>query len=58
MLADPRSLNRLAKDTGVDVSALSRFGTGERGVSMKVADALAEALELDYRPIRKRRRHK
>jgi len=53
MQADPRSLNQLAKDSGVDVATLSRFGNHIRGLSMPAADALAAVLSLDYRPATK-----
>lgn len=53
MQADPRSLNRLAKETGVDVATLSRFGNRIRGLSQPASDALAMILGLDYRPVTK-----
>lgn len=37
----------IAKQTGIYQSALTRFMSGERGLSMTVLDTLAEFLELD-----------
>ena len=37
----------IAKQTGIDQSALTRFMSGERGLSMTALDTLAEHLELD-----------
>ncbi len=50
MKADGRSLNQLAKESGVDVATLSRFGNSIRGLSQPASDALAMILGLDYRP--------
>lgn len=38
---------RIAKDTGIEESALSRFMSGERGLSMEALDALFEYFNLD-----------
>ena len=38
---------RIAKDTGIEESALSRFMSGERGLSMEALDALFEYFKLD-----------
>ena len=43
----------IAKQTGIDQSALPRFMSGERGLSMTALDTLAEHLELDI--VRRRR---
>lgn len=52
MKADPRSLNQLAKESGVDVATLSRFGNRIRGLSQPASDALATILGMDYRPVK------
>lgn len=36
----------IAKQTGIDESALAKFYNGQRGVSMKALNALGEYLEL------------
>jgi len=43
----------VAKATGIDQSALSRFMSGERGVSMRNLDALGEYLGLELLPKRR-----
>ena len=40
------SLGDLARATGVDKSALSRFVNGERGLSMEAMDAIGQCLGL------------
>lgn len=45
---------RISKETGISESALSRFMTGERGLSMTALDALADYLGLDVVMRRKR----
>lgn len=40
------TLSDLARATGVDKSALSRFVNGERGLSMEALDAIGERLRL------------
>lgn len=40
------TLGDLARATGIDKSALSRFLNGERGVSMEAMDSLGEYLGL------------
>ncbi len=40
------SLGDLARATGVDKSALSRFVNGERGLSMEGIDAIGQCLGL------------
>ena len=52
MQADGRSLNQLARETGVDVATLSRFGNSIRGLSQPASDALAMILGLDYQPVK------
>ena len=37
----------IAKETGIDESALSRFLTGERGISAKALDCLGEYLRFE-----------
>lgn len=49
---DGRSLNRLAQEAGVNVSLLSRFTTGRRGISATTLDRLAAVLDLELRPRR------
>ena len=38
---------RMSKETGIDQSALSRFVSGERMLSMKAADKIGRLLELE-----------
>ena len=38
---------RIAQDTGIEESALSRFVSGERGLSMEALDRLLEYLGLE-----------
>lgn len=45
--ASGESRYEIAKQTGIDQSALSRFMSGERGLSMTALDTLADYLELD-----------
>jgi transcriptional regulator with XRE-family HTH domain len=47
---------RIAKDTGIDKSALSRFVSGERGLSMENVDALCRYLGLELKPIKRKAR--
>jgi hypothetical protein len=49
-----RTLGGLARDTGIDKSALSRFVNGERGLSMEALDTIGDYLDLEIKP-RKRR---
>jgi len=37
---------QIAKETGIDESALAKFYTGRRGLSMEALDALGEFLQL------------
>ena len=41
------SLNELDTKTGIDKSTLSRFMSGERGLSMKALDRLGKSLDLE-----------
>ena len=41
-----KSRYQIAKETGIDESALSRFAHGERGLSMSALDQLGECLDL------------
>ena len=41
-----KTLGTLARETGIDKSALSRFVNGERGLSMEALNALGENLGL------------
>ena len=49
------SCYRISRETGVDAGVLSKFLSGERGVSLGSADLLCEFLDLE---ITKRRRRK
>jgi DNA-binding Xre family transcriptional regulator len=47
MVADSgQTLGELARNTGIDKSALSRFVNGERGLSMQALDAIGDHLGL------------
>ena len=46
----------IAKRTGIDAAALSRFMSGERGLSMKALDRLGECLGLTVNMRRKPRK--
>lgn len=52
-----KSLNRIARDTGIATSGLSRLMSGERGLSMDAAEQLAKylGLEITIRPKRWRK---
>jgi len=58
MQEDGRSLHQLARDSGVNVATLSRFGSGIRTLSQAASDALAITLGLDYRPAKQTRASK
>jgi hypothetical protein len=45
---------RIAKDTGISESMLSRFMSGSRGLSMEALDVLGEYLGLEIRTRAKR----
>ena len=45
--ADPRSLYRVGKDSGVAVSVLQRFMAGERGIHLATAEKLCRILGYD-----------
>jgi plasmid maintenance system antidote protein VapI len=47
------SLNRMAQETGVAVSVLSRFVRGEQGITLDTADVLASYLGLDLLPAKR-----
>ena len=51
--ADGRSLYRLAKDTGIAVSVLQRFMSGERGLNLATAEKICRVVGLDLRPVKK-----
>ena len=53
--ADPRSLYRIAKDSGVAVSVLQRFMTGERGLNLTTAEKVCGVIGLDLLPVDRRR---
>jgi len=48
-LVDSSRMSRyeIARQTGIDQSALSRFMTGERGLSTMALDTLGEFLDLE-----------
>jgi transcriptional regulator with XRE-family HTH domain len=41
--------------TGIDQATLSRFMTGERGLSLRAIDKLMDSLGLEIRPRRERK---
>ena len=45
--------SRIAADADVDRGLMSRFVTGQRGVTLTTADRLCEVLGLELRPIRR-----
>jgi len=45
----------ISKETGIEQSALSRFISGERGLSMEAIGKLCEYLGLELRPKAKRK---
>ena len=45
----------LAKRTGIEQSTMSRFVTGNRGLSMEAIDCLFDALDLEIKPRSKRK---
>jgi transcriptional regulator with XRE-family HTH domain len=51
-----RTRYRLAKETGISQESLHRFYHGERGLSTRAIDLLAEALDLELKPKRPTRR--
>lgn len=51
-----KSQYQLAQETGIDKSALSRFVSGERGLTLDTAAKLAAVLGLELKPARRRRR--
>ena len=48
-----KTLGELARETGVDKSALSRFLRGERGLSMEGLDKLGQCLGLAIVQVKK-----
>ena len=44
---------QLAKQSGVNISSVSKFLDGDRGLSLDGAERLAHALDLELRPRRK-----
>ncbi len=55
--AAPVSRYRMAMETGVSQSVLSRFVRGERGLDLSSVDRLAAYLELDLVPVDPDRRN-
>jgi transcriptional regulator with XRE-family HTH domain len=49
---------RIAQETGIEESALSRFMSRERGLSMEALDALAEFFGLELQPTKTRKVYK
>lgn len=56
--ASGKTRYRIAQESGVAESALSRLMSGERGLSIDALERLADALDLEIsiRPKRRRRR--
>lgn len=52
--ADPRTEYRIAADSGVSRSILTRLQTGERSPSIETIERLADVLGYDVRLVRKR----
>lgn len=50
------SLRELARQSGVDHRAVGRFVSGERGLTNRAVDALAEALGLELTKKKRRRK--
>ena len=48
--ASGMSRYEIAKSAAIDESALGKFFHGERGLSLKALDRLAEFLDLELRP--------
>lgn len=46
---------RIARETGIDESALAKFFNGRRGLSVGALDRLGEVLGLEIRLVRRRR---
>ncbi len=47
---------RIAQDSGVNHTVLSRFLSGERSIKLETVDLLADYLGLELRPKTKRRK--
>jgi transcriptional regulator with XRE-family HTH domain len=54
--ADPRSRYELANLVGMQQSAMSRFMSGERGLSIEALESLCEVLGLELRPVDSKRK--
>ena len=50
---DNRSITRLSRDAGVSQSQVSRFLSGQRGVTTVTMERLLGTLGLELRPIRR-----
>lgn len=50
------TLYRIAKDAGLDFSAVSRFYHGERSLTLDSADKLAEYFQMELKPKGKAKR--
>jgi hypothetical protein len=50
---DGRSLNRIARDAGMNTAILSRFVSGQRGMNASSFDRLVAALGYELRPRRR-----
>jgi DNA-binding phage protein len=50
---DNRSITRLARDAGVSQSQVSRFVSGQRGVTINTMERLLGTLGLELRPLRR-----
>ncbi len=49
--ASPATRYRISQETGVSEAALSRFMSGERGLSLRAVDSLASFLGLALLPL-------
>jgi len=58
MRADPRSLNQLARDSGVNVATLCRFVNGKQKLSQTASDTMAALLGLELQPVKPARAKK
>lgn len=52
--ADPRTVYRLCKESGVDPAVVGRFVHRERGLNLDTADRLCRVLGMQLMPVRKK----
>ena len=48
--ADGITSYRIAKESGISISQIDRFSTGERTLRLETADKICEVLGLELRP--------